>query len=263
MNFTHLLITRFNVPWVDGVSPNETWLKDRIKLFLKYCLPSVYKQTNINFKWIIYLDINTPKRALEILNAYIQYNTHLIKVSTFDEMKKQVSNDVLNLCDNNSKFVITSRLDNDDLFSPYFIDLIQQNFIPSHNSFINFSGGVCYHLQKQLFSEYTYPNGPFVSKIESIENEVTTILDHDHTFLNADIQINDKHWIQLIHKSNISNGLKGEIQLRNNLLQNNNWITGFDLKTNGFNTVLYRFLQKKNKFIFLIKKQIKKVIRRE
>lgn len=260
--FSHILITRFNVPWVNGKSPDEEWLKDRIQLFLKYCLPSVYKQTNTNYKWIIYLDTNTPKWVIESLNASIQPNTHLINVSTFDEMKKQVSNDVLNLCENNSKFVITSRLDNDDIVSPYFIEQIQQNFISTHNSFINFSGGICYHLQKNIFSTYTYPNGPFVSKIESVEEQITTILAHDHTFINAQIQITCKHWIQLIHQSNISNGLKGKIQLNNNLLKNNNWIASFDLKTNAFNAIWWRAKQKKNEIILSIKKQIKKIIRR-
>jgi len=261
--YNHFLITRFNVPWVNGVSPDEKWLRNRMALFLKYCLPSVYHQTNNNFQWIIYLDVKTPIWAFELLKANSQPNTHLIKVHTFEEMKQQVGNEVINISNKKSKYIITSRLDNDDIISPYFIDLIQQNFTPTHNSFINFSGGICYHLQKHLFSEYTYPNGPFVSKIESIENEVTTILDHDHTFINAQIQINDKHWIQLIHQSNISNGLKGRIQLNNNWIKNNSWISSFDLKTNGFNAVLWRALQKKNEITFSIKKQIKKIIRRE
>ncbi|PZX11931.1 putative rhamnosyltransferase [Breznakibacter xylanolyticus] len=258
--FSHILITRFNVPWVNGKSPDDIWLKNRMDLFFQYCLPSVYQQTNTNYNWIIYLDTQTPNWALQKLKSKIRSNTYLIKVSTFDVMKQQVSNDVLSLCDNNSKFVITSRLDNDDIISPFFIDLIQQNYNPIHNSFINFDGGICYHLQKHLFSKYKYINGPFVSKIENIENKITTIIEHDHTSLNANFQIHGNHWVQFVHNNNISNSIEGKILINRKILNANKWIANFNLKLNTINAIWFKFQQSKNKIIFLTKRIINKII---
>ena len=61
--FRHFIITRFNVrvgkPQNDknGNHTNtDVWLKNRIDLFEKYCLPSIVGQTSKNFIWLVLFD---------------------------------------------------------------------------------------------------------------------------------------------------------------------------------------------------------------
>ena len=74
-DFHHFLITRFNLhfetpAWQKDKNHNETlseeWMSSRLEIFEKYCLPSVLKQTNLNFRWIIFFDIKTtlPNRKI-------------------------------------------------------------------------------------------------------------------------------------------------------------------------------------------------------
>jgi hypothetical protein len=66
VKFTHYLVTRFNVP-VDNWNRDKTgqptldgtWMKHRLALFNRYCVPTISGQTEKNFHWIIYCDVNT------------------------------------------------------------------------------------------------------------------------------------------------------------------------------------------------------------
>jgi hypothetical protein len=66
--FKHFLITRFNLAfevWSQDKNHNlvrtDDWLqKKRIQLFEEYCLPSISKQTNQDFDWIILFDVSSP-----------------------------------------------------------------------------------------------------------------------------------------------------------------------------------------------------------
>lgn len=55
-NYTHLIVTRFNLQLWDGAKPLDVaWLAHRFELFEQYCYPSVVGQTEQNFKWFVSL----------------------------------------------------------------------------------------------------------------------------------------------------------------------------------------------------------------
>jgi len=59
------LLTRFNVAKCD-----EDWLDIRLKLFEKFCVPSVLNQVYKDFTWLIFFDPRTPFRYVDrILNC--------------------------------------------------------------------------------------------------------------------------------------------------------------------------------------------------
>ena len=72
MSHTHLLLTRFNVRESEEfkLALDEKWLDGRVKLFEEYCLPSVQKQTDSNFKWVILWDGETPQRFRDLEGKY-------------------------------------------------------------------------------------------------------------------------------------------------------------------------------------------------
>ncbi|WP_430811113.1 MULTISPECIES: hypothetical protein [unclassified Carboxylicivirga] len=172
-------------------------------------------------------------------------------------MKRQVGTDLLNFNQHNTEYILTSRLDNDDAIGPKYIELIQQNFKEKHGEFINFCQRLCYSIEKQVFSKYTYKNSPFLSKIENVSNGIKSILNHDHSETLAQTQIKGYHWLQVIHGQNISNGLRGKIIRAANLKKQNSWLNPYRIDT--LNYLLARTQQIFSNGIQLVKRLIKAI----
>ena len=67
----HVLLTRFNLPSAGAesiVRAKDGWLRARIELFRRFCLPSVLRQTRQDFKWIIYLDPQSPDWLVSVMD---------------------------------------------------------------------------------------------------------------------------------------------------------------------------------------------------
>ncbi len=83
--FEHFIITRFNLRQENwDTTKNKTqinsefWIKNRFELFDKYCFPTVKAQTNQNFKWLVFFDVQTPKEYREIVVNYVRdYNNFI------------------------------------------------------------------------------------------------------------------------------------------------------------------------------------------
>ena len=68
MIYKHFILTRFNL-FLYGDNPykiedKELWMNHRIKLFEKYCLPSVQVQSCKDFTWIIAFDPETDPAVI-------------------------------------------------------------------------------------------------------------------------------------------------------------------------------------------------------
>ena len=77
--FEHFVLTRFNVPLKLEVpagqnpGPNRRldagWLTRRFDLFERVCLPSLQRQTQGAFQWLVFLDWATPVSFKERIAA--------------------------------------------------------------------------------------------------------------------------------------------------------------------------------------------------
>ncbi len=158
--FIHYLITRFNVKISEHGpermnSPviDDRWLHQRIELFLTYCVPSVLNQKNKQFHWLIYLDVDTPQFVLN----KIEYLKHLDRgivfffVADFNQMLNHIRKEF-----EKSKlpYIISSRLDNDDMVGDQFIQCIQDAFIPQPNTMININAGYVYHAGNKVLTKW-------------------------------------------------------------------------------------------------------------
>ncbi len=75
--FRHFIITRFNIrvgklgtDKNGNLTRTDVWLKNRIDLFEKYCLPSVVGQTNKNFTWMVLFDKISIQNYMYKIEAY-------------------------------------------------------------------------------------------------------------------------------------------------------------------------------------------------
>jgi len=135
MIFEHYLITRFNLKnpkWKftknNELLLNDQWMDERIALFAHFCLPSVVAQTNKNFKWLLYFDNDTSEKhraqISQLLQPHFFIEAHYIDGMPMlvESIRQYIATHV------KTEYLITSRIDNDDSISKYFIETIQSKF---------------------------------------------------------------------------------------------------------------------------------------
>lgn len=211
---THYLVTRFNIPIsekgperINFAVMDDLWMKDRINLFLTYCLPSVLAQKNKNFTWLIYFDTKTPKVFLDQL-LFLKSQPISIELILVDNFNGMITHMTETFLRSEKKFVISSRLDNDDAISDQFIKIIQEGFIPQHQTVINLTSGYVLDLQKKVFTKWRNKlTNQFSSIIEEKASaDLITIYGFPHwrhPDSSTTINIQSKPcWIEIIHKNN-------------------------------------------------------------
>jgi len=195
----HYLLTRFNLGLYSEntyqIQDPEAWMAHRMELFQMYCLPSIKAQTCQEFTWLLACDPATPKKYLKYLEPFqiIYEQPHLY----LRKLKPQ------------SDWIITSRLDNDDMLLPDYVSRIQAQF----DKTIKLVDVQYQALSKgQLYtSERTRPNSPFISLIEPW-GEIKTAMNRPHTYMCDDypsVWLDEVLAIQVIHDRNISNQIRG------------------------------------------------------
>lgn len=214
--FIHFLITRFNIKITSAgpermTSPEmtEEWLSQRLDIFLTYCVPSVLQQSSNNFTWIIYFDRSTPPSITDRISFFKNKSPNVIIafVDDYPEMLSDISSKIKTTPE---PFVITSRLDNDDLISNTFIADVQQSFLPEHNTIINFNAGYEFSIWDHVMKRWNNrPHNQFISLIEDTTKLSTgSIYSFPHwkaPQIGRVINIaGEPHWMYLRHENNYS-----------------------------------------------------------
>jgi len=227
MSYSHFLITRFNLKFPEKPGgknnpsprgPDCEWLNKRTALFMKYCLPSVLNQTTKNFRWLIYFDLSTKKDSIQEFNELEKQNQDIIKIILADgypDFLERYTKDVLALCNHNSKYIITTRLDNDDIIHKDFIAKIQENFHEQEFMAVNYVKILMLNPEnnKKLHIDYSFSNH-FISLIEKIEKGnikgCYSKGDREWNRTNEILQIADKPYcIEIISGTNLLNRFRG------------------------------------------------------
>ena len=125
MEFKHYIFTRYNID-LYGTNPykikdKDAWMEDRLNHFYYY-LAGLESQTNPNFTALVAVDPKTPQEYInQIVDAITSSvcNIKLIFEMPQDWLRRQPIS---------HGWLITSRLDNDDMYKPEFVEQIQKNF---------------------------------------------------------------------------------------------------------------------------------------
>lgn len=218
----HFLITRFNLRtelWKTTKNGElvltDEWLTDRFELFESYCLPSVKNQTNQNFVWCVFFDVNTPLKYKQRINALSEdySNFRPIYIDGMAELRTSLIEYINKNISDNDDFIITTRLDNDDILHKHFIKTIQDLYKPIDNTVIDLREGYLVSLinKNSEIRDYKSHFNPFISLIENSKNIKTVISKMHRHWKNADsiiIYESSKLWIVLIHQKNMLNSMK-------------------------------------------------------
>jgi len=232
MNYSHFIITLFNLRNFPKSNNHDydnwvKWTRDRIELFKEYCLPSLINQSCKAFKWLIYFDTDTPEEFNEFLKELslfsfidICYSKGITDFTEnyIQEVKKRTGKSI--------KWIITTRIDNDDSLHKDAIKIIQESFVEKNKFLISLASGYILNINDRTLSHYYYPMSPFISLIEASDNEIKGVYETEHTkwdslrlsvfkeirleYFNKEARksrfiLNKPLWIQTVHGENVSN----------------------------------------------------------
>ncbi len=200
--FAHFILTRFNIRWSkDADPPSDKWLKHRFNLFDKYCYPSVRNQTNQDFRWLVFFDSSTPKKYRGKIKKYSKWKNFIpcfVSSSSLD-FKERINSSI----DPDTKYIITTRLDNDDAVAKNFIEVIHRQFKGQNFEFINIIYG--YVLYKRKLYKRSHKSNSFMSLIEE-RKDFKTVWCKQHgkvSSVGKVKQIESKPlWFQVFHDKN-------------------------------------------------------------
>ncbi len=232
LNFSHFIITQFNLrnfpkSDFDDYDSWIVWTRNRIGLFREYCLPSVLNQSCKSFKWLIYLDSETPEEFKIFLNELDSYPGIEICYSRgIGDFNSNYIEEVKKRAASRPGWIITTRIDNDDCLHRDAVETIQKHFVERNNYLISLASGYILNISDRTLSHYFYPMSPFISLIEDTNEDVKGVFYKGHTrwdnlrlFIFKEIWfeyfytkarrsrfiLKKPMWIQTFHDKNVSN----------------------------------------------------------
>lgn len=225
----HIIVTRFNLVfenWLADKNNNpiltEEWLSERFELFETYCFPSVKNQTNQNFLWLVYFDISTPEKYINIIKGLQDsYNNF---IPQFIDGSKNFERELIHYVNKellSNEYILTTRIDNDDSIHKDFVKTIQDLAQPVHKFIIDVRKGFQMILINDLeeFRVCEKKFNPFISLVQKRE-KFESIFRRQHTEWEKETNIvifnKIPLWIQIIHGRNKLN----KVNRHNRLIYN-------------------------------------------
>lgn len=213
-NFTHLVLTRFNT--AIGYAPSlrrldSDWLRERLILFERFCMPSMAAQQDAQFQWVVFFDAASPAWFKDKIKSYgtLIMPLYIDGLATDPVIAERVARTGLV----SSQYLVTTRLDNDDALASNHLATVQKAFRSQEREFVVFPFGLqCF--RDHLYDVY-WPTNPFLSLIERVQdgNRFTTVfcVPHQHVRQAGRVRLlmRSPQWLQVLHSSNILNGLRG------------------------------------------------------
>lgn len=209
----HVLLTRFNLPTqgVEGlIRARDGWLHNRVKLFERYCAPSVAGQTR-PVRWIIYLDPETPRWLRDRLAPYVQRGLFR-PVFRAAVSQQDLLADIAEHVPRTADALVTSNLDNDDGLALDFSERITSLTTRDPRVVIYLSRGLI-RTADDLFVRIDRRNA-FCSVREPWESAVTAWSEYHNEFprVMPALEVGGPPgWLQVVHDANVSNRVRGRL----------------------------------------------------
>jgi hypothetical protein len=208
---TFVLLTRFNLPsgGYESLVRSDAWLRKRIVLFERYCLPSVMAQTDQDFIWIVYFDPASPdwlQRKIKAWSAHGNFcplfRDRVLLADKRRDIAERVGRPISRL--------LTANLDNDDGLSTDFVASIRAAAPDTGRHVLTIEDGLV--LRGQRLFLHRDGHNAFAGVIEDFDGSVTCWA-HAHNRLHhhmPSIQLRGAPgWLQVVHGDNVSNRVRG------------------------------------------------------
>lgn len=192
MKIKHFIITRFHY------GPDYEYLAQRIALFHRYTMPGIYAQTTKNFEWLI---IGQP--SFNIPGARCFFEGCAKPLPTTITAKYL---DYIRMVSKGADLVLMTRLDNDDMLLPRYVQDVQR--AASEPGQLFETKGYRYNLRNGVFYRDTLHGpeltSPFLT-LTSHPRQLETVYYGNHSKMwqrfNL-VMLPKRRWVQLIHETN-------------------------------------------------------------
>ena len=215
--FKHVILTRFNIRYVEdpdvpSIGTDPDWLADRFALFDRHCLPSVRAQREQNFSWILFFDRATPEPFAERARELGAGQSNILPVFVDDLPIEFVKNAVRDLVPGSAKWVLTTRLDNDDALHEDFVRSVQSAQRFERAEVLNCPQG--YVLSGSRAYKLRHSSNAFISLSEPLAIFQTVFSIQRHVYARESYPVRQLDesplWMQVVHGKNISNRVRGK-----------------------------------------------------
>jgi hypothetical protein len=210
----HVLLTRFNLPsgGVEGlIRAQEGWLRHRVELFERYCVPSVANQTHRDLHWIVYLDNESPDWLLRRMEQWHAEGV-LTPILRQSVSREELVADLRGVVGTPGDVLITSNLDNDDGLAVDFSERLVTVRTQHPRAAVYLTRG----LVKSQDAVYLHTDrrNAFCSVRETWVSPVTAWSEYHNEFSRVmpTIELNGPPgWLQVVHGANVSNRVRGRM----------------------------------------------------
>jgi hypothetical protein len=216
-SISHVVITRFNLPsegYETLIRAKDGWLRSRVDLFERYCLPSMRHQRGADAAWIIYFDPESPAWLREWIDRVNRDDFLPVYRATVshDEMLADIRKAVGEV----GEHLITTNLDNDDALAVDFLARVQAAAQKGVRTAIYLADGLivagdsAYHRvdKHNAFCSVAEPWG-------TGDAEPVTCWVRSHDALGEVMPVRSIRgsaaWLQVIHGTNVSNRVRGRL----------------------------------------------------
>lgn len=228
---THLIITRFSVNtrmagrWHKR-DADDKYLRYRLWLFDRFCLPSITGQTSRNFQWFVLFGVDTPEWLRTQLAAYESANYFIPLYAPDTATAWKIIQQWIDQNTERGDQLLTTRLDSDDAFSCHFVQWVQGlcteemdlwYFCPRNGQQVVVRSN---DPSEWKYFKLGYPANPFVSMLERITAEPVKMIYHrKHGSIKAKnvgapvrAMLHHPMWMQILHGKNLGNGRWSKVQ---------------------------------------------------
>ncbi|NVK53915.1 MAG: hypothetical protein HWD85_13350 [Flavobacteriaceae bacterium] len=218
MKIKYIIITRFNLDYKKIVKENlktdpEEWLEKRIKLFFRYCYPSILNQSDKDFEWWVFFDLQTNSHIIDEIRNKDKEGLIEFKFSTWGKFRDDILFE-LNKISGSYDYLLNARIDSDDAISKYNIEEVKKYFLSNidhiPNSFVlNPLTGLVFDTDNTILYQKKLKNNPFqvlVQKHGKVFNSVFTF-QHQTASINFPVFNISKipFWLMVVHETNWQN----------------------------------------------------------
>jgi hypothetical protein len=207
----HVILTRFNLPSIgveSFIRAQEGWLRGRVALFERFCLPSVRAQTTHDFEWMIYFDPESPEWLMRWIDSQRAglfrpiFRASVTPADVVDDVRSMISRPRTGL--------VTSNLDNDDAVAKDFAERLQSIGLPEARTAVYLPQGLI-QSGGRIYRRTDRANA-FCSVVERWDDPQTCWSDW-HNRLGRSMVVRElpgqPGWLQVIHGANVSNRVHG------------------------------------------------------
>lgn len=180
---------------------DEKWISSRIDILIKYLLPSLIKQSDQNFNYILLVRKETKEFIIDLLNNKNVLENKFFHVATPEEK--------FELCD---KIITTDRfhevrLDSDNCYRIDFVEKLKSLDINAHTEAVVLPRGYMWYLENNVIVEREFKSPGFYSLIYKKDEYLSgkqheTPGGHDGVITLNHKKIEDRTWLWTVHDLN-------------------------------------------------------------